>query len=66
MAKLYAVVETLRTRRPLDAKHSNHPLSGKWQGAWDCHIEGDWILIDVKTPTVLRLERTGSHADLFR
>jgi mRNA interferase YafQ len=66
MAKLRTVVETLRTRGPLETRHANHPLSGQWEGAWDCHIEADWILIYVKTPTVLRLMRTGSHSDLFQ
>jgi mRNA interferase YafQ len=65
MAKLHTVVEMLRTHRPLEAKHANHPLSGKWKGAWDCHIEPDWVLIYVRTPTKLRLMRTGSHSDLF-
>jgi len=65
MAKLNAVVETIRTRRALEARHADHPLSGKWKGSRDCHIEPDWILIYIKTPTVLRLVRTGTHSDLF-
>lgn len=44
----------------------NHPLHGNWEGAYDCHIEGDWVLIyeiDQKSRKVL-LQRTGTHSDL--
>lgn len=65
MEKLHAVVETLRTRRALEARHRDHPLSGNWKGSRECHIEPDWLLIYVRTPTVLRLVRTATHSDLF-
>lgn len=65
MEKLRAVVDTLRTRRPLEPRHKNHPLSGEWRGAWECHIESNWLLIYEKTATILRLLRTGTHSDLF-
>jgi len=33
---------------------------------WDCHIEPDWLLLYYLDKEVLRLERTGTHSDLFR
>ena len=32
----------------------------------DCHVEPDWILIYTADAESLRLERTGTHADLFK
>jgi mRNA interferase YafQ len=63
--KLHAIIEILRNRRPLDRKHSDHPLSGEWKGWRDCHLEPDWVLIYRTDDVNLVLGRTGSHADLF-
>ena len=63
--KLIEVVEILLAGRPLPEKHKNHPLKGAWRGRQDCHIEPDWILIYRITENELRLERTGTHSDLF-
>ncbi|MFH2075437.1 MAG: type II toxin-antitoxin system mRNA interferase toxin, RelE/StbE family, partial [Pseudomonadota bacterium] len=37
-----------------------------WQSSRDCHIEADWILIYTADKDSLRLERTGTHSDLFK
>ncbi|MCA1808724.1 MAG: type II toxin-antitoxin system YafQ family toxin [Lentisphaerae bacterium] len=63
--KLIEVVKLLLTRDTLPSKHRDHPLKGFWKGRRDCHIEPDWILIYRITEDELRLERTGSHSDLF-
>jgi mRNA interferase YafQ len=39
---------------------------GPWQPSRDCHIETDWILIYTVDKGSLRLERTGTHSDLFK
>ncbi len=65
LEKLKAVVDKLYKDSPLEPRHRNHPLAGEWRPAWDCHIEPDWILIYTNTPEFLRLERTGTHSDLF-
>ncbi len=44
----------------------DHPLLGPWQPSRDCHIEPDWILIYTAENDSLRLERTGTHSDLFK
>ena len=66
LSKLRKVVTLLATDEILDAKYRDHSLVGQWKPARDCHIEPDWILIYTVTETTLRLERTGTHSDLFK
>ncbi len=63
--KLIALVQVLLGGNPLPPNRRDHALKGNWKGMRDCHIEPDWILIYRKTEDELRLERTGSHSDLF-
>ena len=63
--KLVAVVQLLLAGEALPTKNRDHPLKGAWRDRRDCHIEPDWILIYRRTADELRLERTGSHSDLF-
>jgi len=63
--KLKKVVSMLAEGKPLGAEYKDHPLIGKWKGSRDCHIEPDWVLIYTADEKSLRLERTGSHRDLF-
>ena len=66
LVKLQDLVRMLAAGSPLDAKFRDHPLIGQWQPSRDCHVEPDWILIYTPTTTSLRLERTGTHSDLFK
>ena len=66
LGKLRQVVTQLTQRIRLAAKHRDHPLSGKWKDCRDCHVEPDWILIYSTDDESLRLERTGTHSDLFQ
>jgi mRNA interferase YafQ len=66
LGKLQAVVRLLATGTGLPRKQHDHALAGSWQPSRDCHIEPDWILIYTADADSLRLERTGSHSDLFR
>ena len=63
--RLQAVVRKLAQGEPLDRKLRDHPLRGEWSDSRDCHLEPDWILIYTTDATSLRLERTGTHSDLF-
>jgi len=63
--RLRDVIEAIRQRGGLEARHQAHPLSGEWKGWWDCHVEPDWVLIFKATETELILGRTGTHSDLF-
>lgn len=49
----------------LPAKYKLHKLSSKYVNRWECHIEPDWLLVYYLDNEVLRLERTGTHSDIF-
>jgi mRNA interferase YafQ len=65
LEKLKFVVKTLALGKPLEPRYRDHPLIGPWKHCRDCHIEPDWILIYSADAHNLRLERTGTHSDLF-
>jgi mRNA interferase YafQ len=65
LGKLRAMIEMLCSRRPLEARHRDHALTGDWKGWRDCHIEPDWLLIYKEEGGDLALGRTGSHSELF-
>jgi len=65
--QLRDVMRMLIQEIPLPPKYKNHPLHGKYQGKWECHIEPDWLLIYriEKTKRQIIFYRTGSHSDLY-
>ena len=65
LKKLFALLTVLHQEQPLPPSARPHLLQGKWDGCWDCHVAGDWILIYEITENEVRLRRTGTHADLF-
>jgi len=65
LSKIKVLIELLLSGAALPAKCRDHSLTGNWVGHRDCHVEPDWILIYKISEDELRLERTGSHADLF-
>jgi mRNA interferase YafQ len=66
LGRLQEVVRFLAAGTLLPPKHRDHPLIGPWAPSRDCHVEPDWILIYTADDASLRLERTGTHSDLFR
>lgn len=66
LARLKEVVRRLAQGEPLEPRHRDHALSGCWSASRDCHVGPDWVLIYTVAEDSLRLERTGSHSDLFR
>lgn len=65
-SELEFIVEQLSNDIKLDAKYSNHKLSGNWNGYEECHIKPDFLLIYKKVdPNILLLARIGSHSELF-
>ena len=66
LSKLKRIVTALALGETLNAKYRDHALIGTWKPARDCHIEPDWILIYTADEFTLRLERTGTHSDLFK
>jgi len=66
LRKLQKLIRLIALGSTLPPKCRDHPLTGSWQPARDCHIEPDWLLIYTADAVSLRLERTGTHADLFK
>ena len=66
LSGLQSVVKLLANGKKLTKKYRDHALVGAWRPSRDCHIEPDWILIYTADEESLRLERTGSHSDLFQ
>jgi mRNA interferase YafQ len=65
LEKLKEVLDLLIDGRELPARYRDHPLRGNHAGSRDCHIEPDWLLIYTIEGNHVRLERTGTHSDLF-
>ena len=67
MDKLREVISMIISEKPLPPERRNHPLHGEWKGAYDCHIQGDWILIYEidRNANSVTFHRTGTHSDLF-
>ena len=65
--ELRDVMRMLIQEQGLLPKHENHPLHGKYEGKWECHVEPDWLLIYRINKAERRIifYRTGSHSDLF-
>jgi mRNA interferase YafQ len=65
--KLDAVILLLLEQSPLEPRHRDHPLKGKWRGYRGCHIADDWILVYKVDGDKLKLilSRTGTHADVY-
>ena len=61
------IVDKLKNRIPLEVKHRDHMLGGKYKGYRECHIQPDWLLIYLIEDDILTLTlvETGSHSDLF-
>ena len=61
------IVEKLLNGIPLEEKHLDHELKGKYKGFRECHIQPDWLLIYLLENDVLTLTLvdTGTHSDLF-
>ena len=66
LQKLRSVLDLLIDAKPLPDSLRDHALQGEFKGSRDLHIEPDWLLIYTLEQNHLRLERTGTHSDLFR
>jgi addiction module RelE/StbE family toxin len=45
MDKIYEIMTLLIWEEQLPEICREHRLHGNLEGVWDCHIEGDWVLI---------------------
>ena len=67
MGILRKAISILTEDGGLPMEYRPHILHGKYEGVWECHLKGDWLLLWKKndqTLTLLLLD-TGSHSDLF-
>ena len=67
LSKLHEVFKQLIENGNVDAEYLPHKLVGNYAGCWECHIQGDWLLVwkidkDLK---IVKLIATGTHSDLF-
>jgi mRNA interferase YafQ len=67
LSKLHEVFKQLIEKGYVDAEYLPHKLTGNYSGYWECHIQGDWLLVweTDKDLKIVRLIATGTHSDLF-
>ena len=67
MNELQVVLDKLCAEKPLDERHRDHALIGRYVGFRECHIRPDWLLVYAidKDKLILVASRTGTHSDLF-
>lgn len=64
---LNEVLDMLKNDIPLPEKYRQHPLQGNYAGCFECHIEGDFLLIWYdEISNTIALFRLGSHSELFK
>lgn len=64
--KIQKIFELLISSQVLPEKYKDHKLVGNYEGSRELHIESDWLLIYQVSEKIVILERTGTHADLFK
>ena len=67
MELLKQAIRLLEANGKLPSSYRPHKLSGNYEGCWECHIKGDWLLIWEQNDAAFTLlfTGTGTHADLF-
>ena len=67
MKLLQDVIDTLLAGEPLQEKHRDHDLVGRYTGFRECHVQPDWFLIYRidNDMLILTAARTGTHSDLL-
>ena len=62
------IVDKLQNGIPLEEKHRDHELKGKFKCFRECHIQPDWLLMYLIEDDVLTLTLvdTGTHSDMFK
>jgi mRNA interferase YafQ len=43
--EIWKLLEILRSKQPIPHKYRAHKMKGEWKGWWDCHLDGDFVLI---------------------
>lgn len=63
--KVQLILQSLESETALPDSARPHKLSGDWDGAWECHVAPDLLLVYECDETTVTLIRLGSHSDLF-
>ncbi|MBO4596671.1 MAG: type II toxin-antitoxin system YafQ family toxin [Bacteroidaceae bacterium] len=51
---------------PIPPEYKPHKLIGEYEGCWECHIKGDFLLIWIdEVNDIIEFVRFGSHSELF-
>ena len=62
--KLFEIMALLIWGEPLPEYCREHKLHGDLEGFWDCHIEGDWVLLyQLDEGEQITFAYTGTHSD---
>jgi len=67
LKKLDEAIRILAETGTLPSQYRPHKLSSKFDFAWECHIDPDWLLVwkqDDENLTLLFIN-TGTHSDIF-
>lgn len=61
------VIKILASTGTLPQKYRPHKLSSKFNNAWECHIQPDWLLVwqQDDEELILLFINTGTHSDIF-
>ena len=63
---LQGVLSHLFETGKVPEEYKPHPVTGNYKGAFECHIESDFLLIWVdEAEQTIKLVRLGSHSELF-
>ena len=67
MQLLREAIHLLETNGCLPASYRSHKLSGNYEGTWEAHLKGDWLLLWKQNDEelVLLFTGTGTHSDIF-
>ena len=64
--KLLEVIRMLENEIELPSKYKLHKLTGNYKDCWECHIDGDYLLIWIdESVQIIKVIRLGSHSELF-
>lgn len=66
LKRLYQIVALLEAGEVIPKEYRPHLLKGNYNGYWECHIKGDFLLIWCDADNdIIWLHRLGSHSELF-
>ena len=67
ISKVEYLIRKLAETGTVSPEYRPHKLSSKFNYAWECHIESDWLLVweQDDEDLILLFVNTGTHSDIF-